>query len=507
MSVKRTIARNAIWNWLGVIVGMITGFVVSPFLVRTLGDTGYGLWLVIASLTGYFGLLDLGMRSSVGRNIAFYRGKGDQANVNVMLSTALVILGIACVIALVGTFAVLPQFLRFFDVPSDQTNDARIALIYVGISFSLMLPFSVFDAVLWGFQRFDLLNGIDIIIAIIRTSSTFYLLSRGYGIVALAQVTLVTSQLGYLLKGIASFLVDPQLRMGLRFVSREGAKKLFGYGMWSFVISMANLLTSQLSLAIIGSRLGLGLVTPYGIANRLVRYGITLVSSGTSVLTPYSASLEGGSQEERQRQLFIHGGRLCLAFTLFFTYNFLFLGGALVRLWQGPGQASATALVHVLILGETLASSQFVSHAIILGMGRPKTLALIYIADAVCVVGSTLFLSHYGLFWICIGIATSATLIRGVVTLVCVAAAVNVPITTYLYKAVLPALAATLLPALVLAAAVAWHMPATWTELILYGGCFTIIYFGSCLLLVGADRLRSQLGFLGRGFCKSRNSD
>lgn len=505
MSNKRIVARNALWSWAGVATAMVTGFVVSPFLVKTLGDGGYGLWLLIASLTGYFGLLDLGMRGSVGRNIAFYRGKNDQENVNVMLSTSLMILGIASLIAIFVTFTFLSQFLYLFKVPPDQLNDARIALIYVGINFSLMLPFQVFDATLWGFQRFDILNSIDIAGAVLRLWLTFYLLKMGHGIVALAQITLFTSLSVYLLKGIAIFCVDRQLRVGLRYVTREGAQKLFGYGVWTFVLSISRLLTSQLSTLIVAARFSLELVTPYGIASRLVSYGVQLVSTGTAVLTPYSAALHGGGKEDTQKQLFLYGGRFCLALTLFFTYNFLFLGGSLIQLWQGPSQAGAIPILYALILGETFAASQLVSHAIILGMGRPRVLATLNIFDAVVVVLTTLFVSRYGLFWVCVGFAVSATLIRGIATFLCVSSAVGVSVMSYLSVTVLPVLAATSIPALLLALTVAWRTPANWTELFLYGGCFTIVYASGCLFLVGTEQLRGVFARVRRTF-QSGNS-
>lgn len=50
-----------VWNIAGMAVGILAGFVVAPFLVRRLGETSYGLWIPIGSLTGYFGLLDLGV--------------------------------------------------------------------------------------------------------------------------------------------------------------------------------------------------------------------------------------------------------------------------------------------------------------------------------------------------------------------------------------------------------------------------------------------------------------
>src|SRR4051794_16986706 len=97
----RAVAANVIWNWAGIIVTMGTGVVIAPFLIHRLGESIYGLWILIAALTGYFGLLDLGIRGSVGRYIAFHRAQQDFEQVNSVLNTALVLLcGVAGVASL-----------------------------------------------------------------------------------------------------------------------------------------------------------------------------------------------------------------------------------------------------------------------------------------------------------------------------------------------------------------------------------------------------------------------
>src|SRR5262245_37221296 len=107
MSSKHVVARNVLWNWAGMATYMLAGFVVAPFLVHHLGETNYGLWILIASLTGYFSLLDLGVGGSVGRNVAFHRAKNDQDAVNAIVSTALALLSGVALLALAGTAVVL----------------------------------------------------------------------------------------------------------------------------------------------------------------------------------------------------------------------------------------------------------------------------------------------------------------------------------------------------------------------------------------------------------------
>ena len=58
---SRAIVRNVFSNWAGLVLNMATAFFMSPFLVRNLGDTWYGLWVLIRSTTGYMSLLDGGL--------------------------------------------------------------------------------------------------------------------------------------------------------------------------------------------------------------------------------------------------------------------------------------------------------------------------------------------------------------------------------------------------------------------------------------------------------------
>ena len=56
----KTVFRNVVANWASYVVTAVVGFLLAPLLLHRLGNTGYGLWTLVLSLTGYFGLLDLG---------------------------------------------------------------------------------------------------------------------------------------------------------------------------------------------------------------------------------------------------------------------------------------------------------------------------------------------------------------------------------------------------------------------------------------------------------------
>jgi len=62
-------------NWAGFACSSVTFFFLSPFVFHHLGNSAYGIWVLIGSLTGYLGLFNLGVRGALTRNVArFHNG-------------------------------------------------------------------------------------------------------------------------------------------------------------------------------------------------------------------------------------------------------------------------------------------------------------------------------------------------------------------------------------------------------------------------------------------------
>jgi len=83
------VLRNIVTNYLRFFVTGVLGFVLTPLMVRLLGDGPYGLWVTIFSVTGYFGLFDQGIRPSLVRYVSRDHTRGDQDGLSRTLSSAL----------------------------------------------------------------------------------------------------------------------------------------------------------------------------------------------------------------------------------------------------------------------------------------------------------------------------------------------------------------------------------------------------------------------------------
>src|SRR4249920_2317818 len=98
--VKRVLARNAAWNYGGFVVNVVTNLLLFPYVVRHLGEAASGIWLLLGSLTGYMGLLELGIVPSLTQHVASALGAGNRREVDRTVSTALVVLSAMMFVAL-----------------------------------------------------------------------------------------------------------------------------------------------------------------------------------------------------------------------------------------------------------------------------------------------------------------------------------------------------------------------------------------------------------------------
>src|SRR5262249_3175974 len=154
---------------------------------HALGNTGYGLWTLVLSTTGYFGLLDLGIRSSVGRFVTRHLALHDEAGVNRTASTAFVMLACGGMVAFLATLAIIP-FFNALKLEPEYASAARMALLIAGFNIACILPLGVFSSMLIAMERYDVVSGITIATELSRAALVVWCLGHGFGLIGLATI-------------------------------------------------------------------------------------------------------------------------------------------------------------------------------------------------------------------------------------------------------------------------------------------------------------------------------
>jgi len=143
---KRQILKNVGSSWFALGVNVLVGVFLSPYILHRLGDVAFGLWILIFSVTGYYGLFDLGIRSSIIRYVAKYFANEDRTELNRLVSTAM--FTYSCIGAATLTFTLIASYYvtSIFRIPTASVVTARWLLLMVGTSVSLGFPLGVLMA-------------------------------------------------------------------------------------------------------------------------------------------------------------------------------------------------------------------------------------------------------------------------------------------------------------------------------------------------------------------------
>src|ERR1700693_1640540 len=89
MSLKTRALKNIASSWGGLAVNIAVGFSLSPFILHHLGGDALGLWILIFSFTGYYGIFDFGIRSSIVRFVSKFKATGEKDELARLLNTIL----------------------------------------------------------------------------------------------------------------------------------------------------------------------------------------------------------------------------------------------------------------------------------------------------------------------------------------------------------------------------------------------------------------------------------
>ncbi|MDR0871407.1 MAG: hypothetical protein LBN39_11510, partial [Planctomycetaceae bacterium] len=131
---------------------------MTPFLLRSLGDRQMGMWILVGSFTGFYGLLDFGVTSAVSRYLTLAFTKNDTKACNSYASIGFFIFLIMGTIAAFIAFLIAVGNYFTYRKTVDDIGLLALVIIVLGINFMLDFPLRVFSGIITGCLRHDLNN-------------------------------------------------------------------------------------------------------------------------------------------------------------------------------------------------------------------------------------------------------------------------------------------------------------------------------------------------------------
>lgn len=399
-------------NWIAMLIGMFVPFFLSPFTVHHLGNVVYGIWILVVSSVSYFYLLDLGLRNAITSFVSRYHTLGDHEESKRVVSSAVWIrIAISFVIVVLAAIVAL-AFPHIFSVPTRLWYASRCAILLTALSLAITLCSGVPGAVLAALHRYDLLSFVNIFRAFFRAAGFVFLLQRGHGLAALAAWELVAAVVtGAALTSLCA-KAFPELRHFMRRPERETIGKIWNYGAYAFLVTMAGAVVTYMDNGIVGLFLNPIAVTFYAIAGNLILYSREAIAAMSNTFVPIASGFEAEGRIAQLGRLLIRGTQASLLLSLPMVIVLFVRGRTFIGLWMGAeyAQVSGTVL-QILLLNQLLTTANLTSCGIVYGIGKHKPLAMWALTEAgVNLVLSILLVRRVGLYGVAWG-----TCIAGVI--------------------------------------------------------------------------------------------
>ena len=396
-----TVARNISTRYLSIMVEMIVGLLLLPFNLKYLGESNYGLWVLLGSVTMHFSLFELGNGGAMVKFMAQYRALNNARAINEIASSMFVVFGGIGLLSYALLAGVALNLEHIFNMSAQQAAVGQWILLLIGLHVTMNFPFSVYGGVTSGFQRYDINNFVAIVTTVIAAVVNVVVVLSGAGLITLVATTTGVRLLAYLVYAANAYRVFPELSVRPSLFRKARVREVMGFSAYTTVIDWANKLNYQLDEVVIGAFLGTAAVAVWAPAERIVSGIQRLTNQVNGVLFPLIVDSDTTQQQSRLQQILVQGTRFSLATVMPIAVAVFVLADPLIRVWLGSKAdevAGAIPVLQILSLAVAVRVGDATATTLLKGTNKHRMLAAVNLGTGLVNVAlSALLIGPYGL--------------------------------------------------------------------------------------------------------------
>ena len=378
---ERRLARNVIWNLLGLGLPPLIGVAAIPPILHGLGIYRFGILTITWAVLGYFSVFDLGIGRALTKLVAEKLGRGETLKMPALIWTALVgvtVLGLVGVLAL----ALLTPWLVQNILKIPPASQAEVTNSFYLLAFSI--PFVTSTAALRGileaYQRFGLVNIVRIPLGVLMFLGPLIVLPFSNSLVPVVAVIAVSRAAGWAAYGWLCVGVVPELRHKI-LVKWSTLKELLVFGGWLAVTNLVGPVMVYMDRFFISAIISIGAVAYYATPFEVVTRLLIIPASLIGVAYPAFSTTMVSEPSRAERILWQSVNYIFLILFPLTLIIVCFAHDAL-RLWLGASFADKSAFVlQWLAAGVLLNSLAYPPFAFVQGAGYPHLSAIVHLIE------------------------------------------------------------------------------------------------------------------------------
>ena len=375
----------------------LVALLYTPFMLRMMGKSEYGLYSIAASIVAYLTILDLGFGNAIVRYTAKFRAQGKQEEQYKMFGMFfLLYCAIGLVVLLAGGVLYL-NVENVFDASMTANEVARtkVILLLMVLNLAITFPFSLFGSIITAYEQFVFQKIIVIVRIILNTATMIVLLNLGYRAIAMV---VVTTLFNLMTLGLNFWYCRYRLKVKLIFARfRWGfLKEVSIYSFWIFLNVIMDRIYWSTGQFVLGAYAGTAVVAVFAVAVQLESMHMSFSTAISGVFLPkVTAMTVHESDGKAISDLFIKTGRIQYCIMILVLSGFILFGRQFLHVWAGEGYEDAYTIALLFFVPMTVPLIQNLGITILQARNQMKFRSLLYLGISLCSLAAQIPLSKY----------------------------------------------------------------------------------------------------------------
>ena len=390
---------GVVLNYVVIFLNTVVGLLYTPYMLRMMGQSEYGLYSLVASVIAYLTVLDLGFGNAIVRYTAKFRAEKkteEQYEMFGMFFLLYLVIGIiAFGIGLGLYFNVDTLFGN--TMTAVELGRARIMMLLLVANLAFTFPMSIWGSIIQAYEDFVFQKSLNIIRIILNTVVMICLLHFGYKAVAMVVVQTIFNVLTLVLNFIyCRRKLNIHIYFRFRHFHWGFLKEVAIYSFWIFLNAIIDRVYWSTGQFVLGAMVGTAAVAVFAIAIQLEGMYMQFSTAISSVFLPKVTAMVATNRSRKEiSDLFIRTGRIQYIVLAYILSGFIIFGRQFIELWAGAGYSDAYMISLLFFVPLTVPLIQNLGITILQARNEMKFRSVLYIIIALVSLAMQIVLTRY----------------------------------------------------------------------------------------------------------------
>lgn len=390
---------GVVLNYVVIILNTVVGLLYTPYMLRMMGQSEYGLYSLVASVIAYLTVLDLGFGNAIVRYTAKFRAEKkteEQYEMFGMFFLLYLVIGIIAFGIGLGLYSNVGTLFGN-TMTAVELGRARIMMLLLVANLAFTFPMSIWGSIIQAYEDFVFQKSLNIFRIILNTAVMICLLHFGYKAVAMVVVQTIFNVLTLVLNFIyCRRKLNIHIYFRFKHFHWGFLKEVAIYSFWIFLNAIMDRVYWSTGQFVLGATVGTAAVAVFAIAIQLEGMYMQFSTAISSVFLPKVTAMVATNRSRKEiSDLFIRTGRIQYIVLAYILSGFIIFGRQFIELWAGAGYTDAYIISLLFFIPLTVPLIQNLGITILQARNEMKFRSVLYIIIALVSLAMQIVLTRF----------------------------------------------------------------------------------------------------------------